>query len=78
MDIISRWILSGLKTEKRVNCLLYKPDQKRLSPGQDKNVLKEYKLEKTSKILVSGIAVGSKIGSGKVRILSSAKNISSF
>ena len=46
--------------------------------GQDKNVLKEYKLEKTSKILVSGIAVGSKIGSGKVRILNSAKNISSF
>lgn len=46
--------------------------------GQDKNVLKEYKLEKTSKILVSGIAVGSKIGSGKVRVLNSAKNISSF
>ena len=46
--------------------------------GQDKNVLKEYQLQKTSKILVSGIAVGSKIGSGKVRVLSSAKNISSF
>ncbi|HAS80656.1 MAG: Phosphoenolpyruvate synthase [Candidatus Nomurabacteria bacterium GW2011_GWE1_32_28] len=46
--------------------------------GQDKNVLKEYQLQKTSKILVEGIAVGSKIGSGKVRVLSSAKNISSF
>ena len=46
--------------------------------GQDKNVLKEYQLQKTGKILVSGIAVGSKIGSGKVRILNSAKNISSF
>ncbi|MCM2339454.1 MAG: phosphoenolpyruvate synthase [Burkholderiales bacterium] len=46
--------------------------------SQDKNVLKEYKLEKTSKVLVEGIAVGSKIGSGKVRILNSAKNISSF
>ncbi len=45
---------------------------------QDKNVLKEYQLEKKSKILVSGIAVGSKIGSGKVRVLSSAKNINSF
>ena len=41
--------------------------------GEDKNVLKEYKLQKTSKVLVSGIAVGSKIGSGKVRILRSAK-----
>ncbi|MEK7088535.1 MAG: PEP/pyruvate-binding domain-containing protein, partial [Patescibacteria group bacterium] len=46
--------------------------------GEDKNVLKEYKLQKTSKVLVSGIAVGSKIGSGKVSILRSAKNISSF
>ena len=46
--------------------------------GEDKNVLKEYQLEKKSKILVSGIAVGSKIGSGKVRILRSAKNINQF
>ncbi len=46
--------------------------------GQDKNILKEYQLQKKSKVLVSGIAVGSKIGSGKVRILKSAKNISSF
>ena len=46
--------------------------------GQDKNILKEYKLQKTGKVLVSGIAVGSKIGAGKVRILHNAKNISSF
>ena len=46
--------------------------------GEDKNVLKEYKLQKTSKILVSGIAVGSKIGAGKVRVLHSAKNINAF
>ncbi len=46
--------------------------------SQDHNVLKEYKLEKTSKVLIEGIAVGSKIGAGKVRVLSSAKNISSF
>jgi pyruvate,water dikinase len=46
--------------------------------GEDKNVLKEYKIKKTSKVLVSGIAVGSKIGSGKVRILKNAKNISLF
>ena len=46
--------------------------------GQDKNVLKEYELEKKSKILVSGIAVGSKIGSGSVRVLHDTKNILSF
>ena len=43
--------------------------------GQDRNVLKEYRLEKTSKVLVEGIAVGSKIGAGSVRVLNSAKNI---
>jgi pyruvate,water dikinase len=46
--------------------------------GEDKNVFKEYKLKKTSKILVSGIAVGSKIGAGGVRVLRNAKNISLF
>jgi len=46
--------------------------------GQDKNVLKEYKLKNTGKILVSGIAVGAKIGSGKVRVLHNAKNINAF
>ncbi|MEK7572442.1 MAG: phosphoenolpyruvate synthase [Patescibacteria group bacterium] len=46
--------------------------------GEDKNILKEYKLQKTSKILVKGIAVGSKIGAGKVRVLRNAKNISLF
>lgn len=46
--------------------------------GEDKNVLKEYKLKKDSKVLVSGIAVGAKIGGGKVRILHNAKSINSF
>ena len=46
--------------------------------GEDKNVLKEYKLKKSGKLLVSGIAVGSKIGNGKVRILHNAKNINAF
>jgi pyruvate,water dikinase len=44
----------------------------------DKNVLTEYKLKKAGKVLVNGIAVGSKIGSGKVRVLHNAKQISSF
>jgi pyruvate,water dikinase len=46
--------------------------------SRDKNILKEYKLQKTSKVLASGIAVGSKIGAGKVRVLKNAKNISLF
>lgn len=45
---------------------------------EDKNVLREYHLEKKSKVLVSGISVGAKIGAGKVRVLRSAKNISQF
>ena len=45
---------------------------------QDRNVLTEYKLKKAGKVLVEGIAVGSKIGSGKVRVLHNAKQISSF
>ena len=46
--------------------------------AEDKNILKEYQLKGTSKIRVKGIAVGSKIGTGKVRILHNAKNITSF
>jgi pyruvate,water dikinase len=46
--------------------------------SKDKNVLREYKLQQKGEVLFSGIAVGSKIGSGKVRILHSAKNINSF
>ncbi|MDP9248988.1 MAG: phosphoenolpyruvate synthase [bacterium] len=45
---------------------------------EDKNVLKEYKLEKKSRVLVSGISVGSKIGSGKVRVLKNSKAITQF
>lgn len=46
--------------------------------GADKNILREYKLQKTSNVLVKGIAVGSKIGTGKVRVLHNAKSINSF
>lgn len=49
-----------------------------VSSMEDKNILKEYQLTKKSKIFLRGIAVGSKIGVGKVRILHNAKNISSF
>lgn len=44
----------------------------------DKNIFKEYQLKGTSKIRVKGIAVGTKIGAGKVRVLRNAKNINAF
>ena len=46
--------------------------------GKDKNILKEYKLDKKGDVLITGIAVGGKIGAGKVRILKTAKEISKF
>ncbi len=46
--------------------------------GKDKNVLKEYKLGKKSEVLTTGIAVGGKIGAGRVRVLKNAKEISQF
>ncbi|MCX6752129.1 MAG: phosphoenolpyruvate synthase [Candidatus Nomurabacteria bacterium] len=49
-----------------------------VASAEDKNVLKEYRLKGTSNKLVKGIAVGSKIGAGKVRVLHNAKNINAF
>jgi pyruvate,water dikinase len=45
---------------------------------RDKSVYEEYRLEKKGKALVKGIAVGSKIASGKVRVLKNASQISTF
>ncbi|TSC52179.1 MAG: pyruvate, water dikinase [Parcubacteria group bacterium LiPW_41] len=46
--------------------------------SQDKSVYKEYRLNKKGDIRVKGIAVGSKIASGGVRILKSASQLSDF
>ena len=46
--------------------------------GTDKNVLREYKLDKKSDVVVAGISVGGKIGAGNVRVLKTAKEISKF
>ena len=72
MDI--EWAKSGITGE----LFIVQARPETVISGEDKNILKEYQLQKKSKVLVSGIAVGLKIGSGKVRILRSAKNISSF
>ncbi|MEI7765333.1 MAG: phosphoenolpyruvate synthase, partial [bacterium] len=46
--------------------------------GKDKNIIMEYKLGKKTEIITTGIAVGGKIGAGKVRVLKTAKEISKF
>ena len=42
------------------------------------NVYQEFKLEKTGKLLLEGIAVGKKIAVGKINIIKDAKNILQF
>ena len=44
----------------------------------DKSIFKEYRLSKKSEVIVKGIAVGAKIGAGKVRVLRDAKHIGAF
>ena len=44
----------------------------------DKKIYREYHLQKQSKVLVSGIAVGAKIGAGPARIIRNVKKINSF
>jgi len=44
----------------------------------DKKVYKEYRLSSTSTVLVMGAAVGTKIASGKVRLIKSPKELSRF
>ncbi len=46
--------------------------------SKDKNVLVEYKLKERRNVLIKGIAVGSKIGAGEVRVLKDARNINDF
>jgi len=72
MDI--EWAKDG-KTEE---LFIVQARPETVSSLEDKNILKEYQLKGTSKVRVKGIAVGSKIGTGKVRVLRNAKNITSF
>lgn len=46
--------------------------------SSDKSVYTEYVLEKKSPVLITGTAVGTKIGAGRVRIIKDAKRISEF
>ncbi len=46
--------------------------------SQDKNIFKEYKLLKTGNLLLKGVAVGTKIASGKTRIIKNPEKINEF
>ena len=45
---------------------------------ESKKIYKEYRLKKRDKVLVTGIAVGAKIGVGKVRVIKNVKGIGAF
>jgi len=45
---------------------------------RDVNVLKQYRLEGTGRLLAKGTAIGSKIGSGKAHLITSPKQLSQF
>ncbi len=45
---------------------------------RDQKVFREYRLKDTGTVLLKGIAVGAKIGSGKVRVIKDAKHIGEF
>ncbi|MFA5185885.1 MAG: phosphoenolpyruvate synthase [Patescibacteria group bacterium] len=49
-----------------------------VASSKDKNVLITYRLKASAKPILSGVAVGQKIGAGKVRNLKSAKEMASF
>jgi len=42
------------------------------------NIYEEYKIEEKGKVIINGQSVGSKIGSGKVRVINDASGISKF
>ena len=48
------------------------------SSKKNHNIYQEFSLNKTGKLLLSGIAVGKKVASGKVNIIKDAKNILQF
>jgi len=45
---------------------------------ESKKIYKEYRLKKRGKVLVTGIAVGAKIGVGKIRVIKNVKGIGAF
>ncbi|MBU4347991.1 phosphoenolpyruvate synthase [Patescibacteria group bacterium] len=72
MDI--EWAKDG-KTQK---LFIVQARPETVHSSKDPNVYQEFKLKKTGKLLFSGIAVGKKIASGKVRVIKDTKNMLQF
>ncbi len=68
------WALDGITKE-----LYIVQSRPETVHAQEKgNIYQEYKIKETSKILVEGVAVGNKIGKGKVQVIKDVKDISKF
>lgn len=72
MDI--EWAKDG-KTKK---LFIVQARPETVHASSDKNIYKEYHLKEIGKLLTQGTAVGTKIASGKVRVIQDAKRISDF
>ncbi len=72
MDI--EWVLDGQTKEMYI--VQARPET--VQAEKDENVIKEYKLEEESEVLLEGESIGSKIGQGEAHVLNSPKEIDQF
>lgn len=72
MDL--EWLLDGETNELYI--IQARPET--VHSQRDRNVIKSYKLEEESEILLTGAAVGSEISCGKASVLNSPKEIDEF
>ncbi|MFB6208498.1 MAG: phosphoenolpyruvate synthase [Candidatus Nanohaloarchaea archaeon] len=72
MDI--EWVLDG--QTKELYIVQARPET--VQSEKDHNVIKNYKLEEESEVVLEGSAIGSKIGTGKAHVLNSPKQIDQF
>ncbi|MFB6241464.1 MAG: phosphoenolpyruvate synthase [Candidatus Nanosalina sp.] len=72
MDI--EWVYDG--QTKELYIVQARPET--VQAEKDENVIKDFKLEEESEVLLEGEAIGSKIGNGKAHVLDSPKQIDKF
>ncbi len=72
MDI--EWAKDGL--DHKLYIVQARPET--VGSQRDKNVLEEYHLNATGKLIITGDSVGMKIGQGRARVINSVKQLKSF
>jgi len=72
MDI--EWVLDG--ETKELYIVQARPET--VQAEKDENIIENHKLREESEVILEGAAIGSKIGTGKVHVLNSAKEIDRF